>query len=276
MVFDLHNDFPTAVPPAKRSDVLKRYAADGAVGICFVDWTTERKPTTSDLSAGNLPPLPFVALRAIEDLGSVQTDGYVDLFRAYRPAYASLTWNGENPLGGGVGCEQPLTARGREAVRLLGEAEIPLDLAHLSDTALDEALYVCTGRLLVSHTASRRCHGHPRNVTDDTAKRVAARGGLIGLAAIPAFLDGSVGGAGTCTRGTYLRHMTHLCDTVGTEHIAVGTDFNGGSCYPIGLTTYADFAALRYEMENVGFSAREIDAVFFENAKRFFAVKENQ
>ncbi len=270
MIFDLHNDFVTAVPPRAWTAEIERYAAAGVCGIVFAVFTTEIAPCAEDFGKYAPPDAPFKTLTAIEDLGSVRTTDLGEFLRRTAPCYVSLTWNGQNRFGGGTGCEMPLTREGERALLSLEALGIPLDLSHLSDTSLRTAMDKFGGRVLVSHTAARSLSGHPRCMTDETAKLVASRGGIIGVAAIPSFLTG-----GKCDRSAYLRHISHFAEIVGTKHVGIGTDFNGGKSYPSGLTEYADFAALKEDMSDIGFTETEIEDIFYNNVCGFFRSAED-
>ena len=275
MVFDLHNDFLTAVREADKNAELQSYADAGLRGCAFAVWTSEVRPDFESFGKYALPQADFVCRLAVEDLGSVATDDYAAFMAVYRPFYASLTWNGDNPLAGGTGCEKPLTAKGRRALAAMNAAAVPLDLAHLSDTAFYDALDRAD-RMLVTHTASRALSGHPRCVTDAMAKLVAERGGLIGVAAVPDFLDGSLVYGDNCSRDAYARHICRFVEAVGADYVAVGTDFNGAEYFPRGLTSYADFGGLQNDLLKYGLSAEETAKIFYKNAERFFGKEETK
>ena len=113
-----------------------------------------------------------------------------------------------------------------------------------------------------------------RNLTDEMARRVAEAGGIIGVAAVPNFLDASLSYGENCTRAAYLKHIAHLSDVVGTEHVAIGTDFFGAGYFPEGMSDYSDFPALAADMEKTGFGRQDIENIFYGNAERFFRIRQ--
>lgn len=274
MVIDLHNDLLTARKSAEWDEELSDYAENSAKTILAV-WTTELRPDLTGItrffeygsrSAGT----------AIEDLGSVDTDDFEALFDLCPLVYASLTWNGENRLAGGCGFEKPLTDLGRKVAGYMEKRRVALDLSHLSDVAFYDALDAC-GRILVTHTASRKLSDHPRCITDDMALKVAERGGIVGVAAVPNFLRADLKYGDNTDRKTYALHLAHFAALIGSDHVAIGSDFNGAQYYPEGLESYADFPELRRDMKNLGFDDKEIDKIFYGNAERFFGLsKENK
>ena len=275
MVFDLHNDFLTAVSDEDRSTELQSYASAGLRGCAFAVWTSELKLDARSFGKYALPRTDFVSRRAVEDLGSVNIDDYASFLTEYRPLYVSLTWNGDNPLAGGTGCEAPLTAKGKRALAAMNANGVPLDLSHLSDTAFYDAVGRAE-RVLVTHTAARALSGHPRCVTNEMAKLIAAHGGLIGVAAVPNFLNGSLVYGENCARDDYVRHICRFVEVVGADCVAIGTDFNGAEYFPRGLNSYTDFKYLKTDLLKYGLSEEETAKIFYKNAERFFGIEETK
>jgi membrane dipeptidase len=73
--------------------------------------------------------------------------------------------------------------------------------------------------LVISHTAARALTDHPRNTADDTMKAVADKGGVIGVYWMP-FLTPDSHPKGD----DLLRHVDHIANVVGEDHIGIGTD----------------------------------------------------
>lgn len=272
MVYDLHNDLLTAEADVKA--VLSSYTTYAVNGIILAIWTSRKTPSEKQLCDIHIPLSELDLRVAIEDLGSVRCENadYSRLLEKIHPAYVSLTWNGENVLGGGCGYEAPISSKGRLAVRELVKLGIPLDLSHLSDkafySALDEADR--TGvRILVTHTASRALSSHPRNITDDMVREVVARGGIIGVAAVPNFLDDKLVYGENCGLERYADHIEHLCSVAGADSVAIGSDFFGTDYLPSGLQTYRDFVGLASELSKRGFTETDTEKIFYGNAEKF-------
>ena len=276
MIYDLHNDFLTGCGIDGRAAVLESYRSGGLTNVILAIWTT-RLGKTALMSVNALPRTDIVCRFAIEDLGSLGTVCHAKIFDVIRPAYVSLTWNGENSLAGGCGCEAPVTGAGLRAIDEMAERSIALDLSHLSDTS-----FYCAAdyagkrgcRILCSHTAARGISAHPRNITDDMAKLVARAGGIVGIAAVPNFLNASLHMGENCGRDAYADHIAYMCDIIGPEHVAVGTDFFGSEYYPEGLENYDDMNAIARSLKLRGFGDDDINAVFYGNAKKFFSYQE--
>lgn len=133
------------------------------------------------------------------------------------------TWNLRNELGDGVrerATKSGLTTFGVAAVQRMQELGIVVDLAHISETGFWHALEVTEGPVTVSHANSRAIYDHPRNLTDDQVRAIAERDGVVGLHTLPTFT-----GPGNPTIDDLLRHLDHLVDVAGVEHVSFGGDF---------------------------------------------------
>ena len=80
---------------------------------------------------------------------------------------ASLSWNAQGPLANGHDVEDAgLTPAGREAVRLMEEERMVLDVSHLNDACFAEVARIAQRPFIASHSNARAVCGHPRNLTD--------------------------------------------------------------------------------------------------------------
>lgn len=103
-----------------------------------------------------------------------------------RILYISLTWNGKNRFGGGVGSDQGLTDDGKRLLDWMSTHQIAVDLSHASDPLAEEILNHSEQnrlnlKILASHSNFRAICPHPRNLPDWLAEEIIRRKGLIGL-----------------------------------------------------------------------------------------------
>ena len=138
----------------------------------------------------------------------------------------SLTHAGDNDIACGrdrePGLGGGLTAFGRELVKALDDLPIVIDLAHLTDRGVMDTLELINRPVIISHTGARAVCDRPRNIPDDIIRSVAARGGVIGIFAVGYYLHD---GEGAATAEAWLRHIEHVVELVGPEHVGLGTDF---------------------------------------------------
>ena len=134
---------------------------------------------------------------------------------------AQLTWNYRNDVADGIGVPEPggLTETGRAVVRELDPLGFLFDVSHLAEPGFWELLELVRSPVVASHANAAAIWPHPRNLTDDQIKAIAAGGGYVGVCFFPAFI-----GPEPSLEGL-LAHVDHLAELVGIDHIAVGPDY---------------------------------------------------
>ena len=158
-----------------------------------------------------------------------------------------------------------LSAFGRKAVREMQGLGIIPDVAHLSDDGVRQVLDMATGPIVCSHTGMRALCPIPRNLPDDLARAIARTGGLVGVVLFPPYLEHR---ALRVPFERFLDHVVHAAHTVGPEHVAIGSDFDGWTWTPDGFRGPRDMSMIAEGLVRRGFSDSEIAAICFENYLR--------
>jgi membrane dipeptidase len=120
------------------------------------------------------------------DLGLLRT------FSALGVRYLTLTHSRNTPWADSSGDERQhggLTAFGREVVRELNRLGVMVDVSHVSDETFEDALDESRAPIIASHSSMRVISGHPRNMTDDMVRAMAAKGGIVMINYHAAFLS---------------------------------------------------------------------------------------
>lgn len=187
----------------------------------------------------------------------------------------ALTWNGINCMGY-PNSDDPLimsaglTPFGKEAVEYMQQLGMLVDVSHLSDGGFYDVCDICRKPFIASHSNCRALSPHKRNLTDDMIVKLAEHGGVAGLNFCPEFLS-----ADTEAHESKIADMTaqvkHLVNIGGLACAAVGTDFDGidGS---FEIPSCDKMYMLADALQAGGFSAREVEDIFFNNA--FSVIKE--
>lgn len=132
-----------------------------------------------------------------------------------------LTYNNRNLAGDGA--IEPdnagLSKLGRATIERIEAEKLLLDLSHGGAKTMAEAAAFAKRPLVISHTAARALYDHPRNTSDETIKAVADKGGVVGVYFMP-FLRAD----GHPTREDLLRHVEHVANVAGEDHVGIGTD----------------------------------------------------
>jgi len=134
------------------------------------------------------------------------------------------TYNATNALGTGSLSEEPsgLTPFGRMAVQTMGECGVIPDVSHASNRTALDVLDAATGIVIASHSNAAGLYDHPRNLTDEVIREIAAHGGTIGICAFQGFL-GDQGHVPVAD--DLIDHALYVADLVGEQHVALGLDY---------------------------------------------------
>ena len=241
---------------AERSDgglVLVRSAAD-----------LEGLRSARQAAPGPDPASPVGALLAIEGLHAM--DGRLENLDAlYAAGFRMMapTHFFDNALGGSAAGEAKggLTELGRAAVRRMDALGVVIDLAHASPRTVDDVLDRTANPVVVSHTGVQATCPGPRNLSDAQLRRIAAGGGVVGIGV----WEGAVCGIAPAD---VARAMRHVRDTVGIDHVALGTDFDGTVHTAFDATGLAMVTAA---LLDAGFTEEEVRKAMGGNALRVLA-----
>ena len=151
-----------------------------------------------------------------------------------------------------------LTPFGEQVVARMEERGIALDLAHASPRAVDDALARARKPVVVSHTGVQGTCPGPRNLSDDQLRRIAAQGGVIGIAYFPEAVCGDDVAA-------IARAFRHARDVAGASALAFGSDWDGATTTPFDA---AGLPQLTGALLEAGFAPAELRGVAGENALR--------
>lgn len=161
-----------------------------------------------------------------------------------------------------------LTDFGYQLVREMNRLGIVVDLSHMSDAGFYQAVKLSDKPVVCSHSNANTLCPSVRNLTDDMLYKLADNGGVTGVCFASGFLNvDKEKGKATIKRS--IEHIKYIKNLIGTEHIAIGSDFDG---IPpeIDFKTCECLPKLFDELIKEGFSLSEIDKITYENALRVF------
>ncbi len=183
----------------------------------------------------------------------------------------ALTWNYENCFGFPNSkdmqiMQQGLTSFGKEAVGVMNDLGIMIDVSHLNDGGFWDIVKLTKKPFVASHSNCRAIAPHQRNLTDEMIRALADKGGVMGLNFCGPFLnEDAVGRESRISQ--MLKHLKHMINVGGSDIPAIGTDFDG---------TYGEFdipecskMQLLFEaMEKNGFTYEQIEKIAYKNVER--------
>jgi membrane dipeptidase len=182
-------------------------------------------------------------------------------FRALGARYLTLTWMNSNELGDAAGADPAsggLSALGREVVAEMERCGMLVDLAHAAPRTFWDVVEIARHPVVVSHAATEARGPHPRNVTDEQIRAVAATGGIVGIAFYPAYLDPKTG---RCGRDAIVEHVLRVLEVAGPEHAALGSDLDGIPRLPEGFRGAQDFGLVAADLEAHGVTGAALASV---------------
>jgi microsomal dipeptidase-like Zn-dependent dipeptidase len=167
----------------------------------------------------------------------------------------------DNEFGGSAHGQsgEGLTDFGKKVIARMNELGIFIDLAHASPAIVEDILRLSSKPVIVSHTGVRAVLDSQRNLSDEQIQKIAANGGIIGIA----FFDMAVG---TPELPNIIASIKHVRDLIGVEFVALGSDYDGSVAVPFDIT---GLPLIVEGLLNAGFTEEEIKAVMGENVKRF-------
>jgi len=171
---------------------------------------------------------------------------------------ATLTWNGENSFGGGIGTDIGLSGKGKQLARELDRAGVILDVSHLCDRARKDILSLGL-RTVATHCNCRSVYDFPRNLPDDDIREIAASGGVVGITFVPDFLSDEA------SLDDIACHLEYLVELTDISTAGFGSDFDGVKTLPSGMTDCSIWPGLFMLLENRGWNPEDIALVAGEN-----------
>ena len=178
----------------------------------------------------------------------------------------------------GTGVDGPLSPAGIELLNQFEQLGMILDVTHLSDRSMAEALDRFSGPVLASHHNCRALVPGDRQLTDEQIRKLIAREAVIGAALdawmlYPNWIRG-VTQPEVVGLEAVADHIDHVCQLAGNaRHAALGTDLDGGFGYeqtPRDLNRYRDLQRLSDILLARGYPEGDIDLIFHGNWLRFF------
>ena len=230
--------------------------------------------TKTDLSSVG----PLGLILSFEGCDPILDPADVRTWHAAGVRAAGLTHYGIGQYAYGTGTSGGLTDLGHALLRHFESLGIVLDVTHLADEGMEEALDAYGGPVLASHHNCRALVPGQRQLTDSQIRALVARNAVIGTALDawmlkPGWVRG-VTSRDTVTLEAAADHIDHVCQLAGNaRQAALGTDLDGGfgnEQTPMGLDRYADVQSLAEFLLQRGYTESEVRAIFHDNWHDFF------
>lgn len=186
----------------------------------------------------------------------------------------SLTWNGANCFGfpnsaDPEAMKKGLTAYGKEAIEVMNDMGIIIDVSHLSDGGFYDIVDITKKPFVASHSCARGLTNHQRNLTDDMLRKLADKGGFVGINFCPAFVGDTATKPEDAVSAlkNICDHICYMANIAGKETVGLGSDWDGISG-KLDVADPTDLYKIYDELKRRGWTESEIEKFAYKNADR--------
>ena len=192
----------------------------------------------------------------------------------YRAGLRSLglVWSRANAFAEGVPFRFPsspdtgpgLTAAGKELVQACNRMGILVDLSHLNERGFWDVAEISTAPLVATHSNAHSLTATPRNLLDAQLDAIRDTGGVVGVNFAVQFSREDGKREPDTPIEALVRHFAYLCDRMGPDHVAFGSDFDGATI-PDQLHDAAGLPRLVEALRTAGFDDATLRKLGHEN-----------
>lgn len=240
----------------------------------------------------------LAVLRQLHALGA----RYMTLTHSRNNAWADSAT--DKPVHGG------LNALGRDVVREMQRLGMLVDLSHVSEEAMLDALEVARAPVIFSHSNALTVSSHPRNVPDSALDKLKANGGIVMVNFYPLFVVeqtrqwnmaraaerarlealhlGKPAATVTAALAAWeqanpqplgtvadvANHLDYIAKRIGADHVGLGADLDGIDNTVVGLEDASKYPALFVELARRGWSQADLEKLASRNMMRVLKAAE--
>ena len=202
-----------------------------------------------------------------------------------------------------------LSPFGEQVVKEMNRLGMMVDLSHVSEETMQDALRISTAPVIFSHSSARAVTDHARNVPDSILRQMKDNGGVVMVTFVPGFINEEVRAWGAAraaedarlkslnpgnpeavrtamaawiaahpapraTLDDVVAHIQHVRDVAGIDHVGLGGDFDGVDSLPVGVESVDAYPRILAALMSRGWTDADIRKLAGENLLRAFRAVE--
>ncbi len=260
---------PIDIATQKAIDILNHFASDVALYRERIEIIDDIKKLAEVKRSGRRAVMLGLenGLALGDDLSNLER------FKELGVVYITLCHNGSNSIcdsAKGEALHGGVSEFGRRVVERMNEIGIAIDVSHSSEETTMQAVELSRQPIIASHSSCRALCDHPRNLSDEAIRAIAAKGGVVQVCCYSGFLcldrEASI--------LDLISHIEHVVSLVGYNHVGVGSDFDGGGGVE-GFDGANDFISLTVELLRRGHLRDDIAKIMGGNILRVITSIQN-
>ncbi len=217
--------------------------------------------------------------------------------------------------GKDLGHPYGLNALGEKIVQRMNELGMIVDISHVGEKTFYDALRITTKPVIASHSCTYALCPVPRNLTDDQIRLIGKNGGVIHLNFYSGFVDSSFREKNNAfirkhqaekeellkqnpsdfyanlklhekykdeidnvrpSLTLLIDHLDHIVKLIGTDHVGIGSDFDGINSSPRELNDVTNMPLITEELLKRGYSQKDIRKILGGNFIRVFKANQSK
>jgi membrane dipeptidase len=146
----------------------------------------------------------------------------LEMFQALGVRTMQLTYNERNDIGDGSTerTDAGISTFGLSVIERMNDLGIMVDSSHSGHQTSFDAIEFSKKPSIFSHTNCAALNEHPRNKTDEHIRKLAAKGGVMGLTTVNVMVKRDL----PVTMNDFIDHIDHIVKLVGIDHVGLGSD----------------------------------------------------
>jgi membrane dipeptidase len=164
----------------------------------------------------------IAVIMGLQNADEFRTPGDVKDFYDMGLRCAQLTYNTQNLIGSGSTerVDGGVTDYGIAIIKAMNDVGMLIDVSHSGDKTTLDAIELSPKPIAITHSNCRALNNHPRLKTDEAIKKLAAKGGVMGITGVRMFVRDKE----PTTIEDIVDHIDHVVKLVGIEHVGIGSD----------------------------------------------------